>query len=153
MAILKYAIGQSVPRTEDPRLLKGRGSYVDDFTLPLQAFAVMVRSPHAHADIKSIDTSAAMALPGVLAVLTGADYEADGLGSIVGPSPFKRRDGSPMFRPPRPAVTRDRVRHVGQVVAVVVADSVNIAKDVGELVSIDYETLPIVNHREPNDLE
>jgi carbon-monoxide dehydrogenase large subunit len=144
MAILKYAIGQSVPRTEDPRLLKGRGSYVDDFTLPLQAFAVMVRSPHAHADIKSIDTSAAMALPGVLAVLTGADYEADGLGSIVGPSPFKRRDGSPMFRPPRPAVTRDRVRHVGQVVAVVVADSVNIAKDAGELVSVDYETLPVV---------
>ena len=144
MPMLKYAIGQSVPRTEDPRLLKGRGRYVDDFTLPNQAFAAMVRSPHAHAEIKAIDTSAAMALPGVLAVLTGADYEADGLGGIVGPSPFKRRDGSPMFRPPRPAVTRDRVRHVGQIVAVVVADSVNLAKDAAELVSVDYETLPVV---------
>jgi carbon-monoxide dehydrogenase large subunit len=142
--MLKYAVGQSVPRTEDPRLLKGRGSYVDDFALPNQAHAVMVRSPHAHAEIKGIDASAALAQPGVLAVLTGADYEADGLGGIVGPSPFKRRDGSTMYRPPRPAVTRDRVRHVGQIVAMVVAESVNVAKDAADLVDVDYETLPVV---------
>jgi carbon-monoxide dehydrogenase large subunit len=142
--MLKYAVGQSVPRTEDPRLLKGRGRYVDDFALPNQAHAVMVRSPHAHAEIKSIDASAALAGPGVLAVLTGADYEADGLGGIIGASPFKRRDGSAMYRPPRPAVTRDRVRHVGQIAAVVVAESVNLAKDAAELVAVDYETLPVV---------
>ena len=142
--MLKFAVGQSVPRTEDPRLLKGRGQYVDDFALPNQAHAVMVRSPHAHAEIKNIDASAALAMPGVLAVLTGADYEADGLGGIVGPSPFKRRDGSPMYRPPRPAVTRDRARHVGQIVAMVVAESVDIAKDAAEQVAVDYATLPIV---------
>ena len=140
--MLKYAIGQSVPRTEDPRLLKGRGSYVDDFALPNQAHAVMVRSPYAHAEIKGIDASAALAMPGVLAVLTGADHEADGLGGVVGPSPFKRRDGAIMYRPPRPSVTGDRVRHVGQIVAVVVADTVDIAKDAGELVEVDYESLP-----------
>ncbi len=142
--MLKYAIGQSVPRTEDPRLLRGRGSYVDDFALPNQAHAVMVRSPHAHAEIKSIDVSAAQAMPGVLAVLTGADHEADGLGGVVGPSPFKRRDGSKMYRPLRPSVTKDRVRHVGQIVAMVVADTVDIAKDAAELVDIDYAALPHV---------
>ncbi len=142
--MLKYAIGQSVPRTEDPRLLKGRGSYVDDFALPNQAHAVMVRSPYAHAEIKGIDTSAALAMPGVLAVLTGADHEADGLGGVVGPTPFKRRDGSIMYRPPRPSVTGDRVRHVGQIVAVVVADTVDIAKDAAEMVVVDYEALPLV---------
>ena len=142
--MLKYAIGQAVPRTEDPRLLKGRGSYVDDFALPHQAHAVMVRSPHPHADIKSIDGSAALAMPGVLAVLTGADHEADGLGGVVGPTPFKRRDGSTMYRPPRPSVTKDRVRHVGQIVAVVVADTVDIAKDAAEMVDVDYESLPLV---------
>lgn len=142
--MLKYAIGQSVPRTEDPRLLKGRGSYVDDFALPNQAHAVMVRSPYAHAEIKSIDPAAALAMPGVLAVLTGAEHEADGLGGVVGPTPFKRRDGSTMYRPPRPSVTGDRVRHVGQIVAVVVADTVDIAKDAAEMVAVDYEALPLV---------
>jgi len=142
--MLKYAVGQSVPRTEDPRLLKGRGSYVDDFALPHQAYAVMLRSPHAHAEIRGIDATAARAMPGVLAVLTGADYEADGLGSLSGPSPFKRRDGAPMYRPPRPAVTRDRVRHVGQIVAMVVAETVNIARDAAELVEVDYAPLPAV---------
>src|SRR5690606_29815868 len=114
--MLKYEVGQSVPRTEDPRLLKGRGKYVDDFNMPYQAHAVMVRSPHAHAEIKGIDASAALAMPGVLAVLTGADYAADGLGPVTGPTPHKRRDGSAMYRPPRPAITGDRVRHVGQIV-------------------------------------
>ncbi|MCG8542875.1 MAG: xanthine dehydrogenase family protein molybdopterin-binding subunit, partial [Alphaproteobacteria bacterium] len=142
--MLKYAIGQAVPRTEDPRLLKGRGSYVDDFALPNQAHAVMVRSPFPHADIKGIDAAAAEAAPGVIAVLTGADYAADGLGEIRGGTPYKRPDGAPMFRPPRPAITNDRVRHVGQVVAIVVAESVNQAKDAADLVDVDYAMLPIV---------
>jgi carbon-monoxide dehydrogenase large subunit len=144
MSMMKFAIGQSVPRTEDPRLLRGRGQYVDDFALPRQAHAVMVRSPYPHADIKSIDASAALAFPGVIDVLTGADYAADGLGNIMGPTPYKRRDGAPMFRPPRPAITNDRVRHVGQIVAIVIAESVNAAKDAADLVEVDYDPLPIV---------
>ena len=140
--MLKYAVGQPVPRTEDPRLLRGHGLYVDDNNMINQAYAVMVRSPHAHAEIKSIDASAALAMPGVIAVLTGADYEADGLGYITGASPLKRRDGSPMFRPPRPAITKDRARHVGQIVAMVVAESVNTAKDAAEAVEVDYAPLP-----------
>lgn len=140
--MLKYAIGQSVPRTEDPRLLRGHGRYVDDNNMINQAYAVMVRSPHAHAEIRSIDAGAALEMPGVVAVLTGADYETDGLGYVAGPSPLKRRDGSQMFRPPRPAITRDRVRHVGQIVAMVIAESVDIAKDAAEAVEVDYEPLP-----------
>ncbi|MEM9684230.1 MAG: xanthine dehydrogenase family protein molybdopterin-binding subunit, partial [Pseudomonadota bacterium] len=138
----KYAIGQAVPRSEDPRLLRGNGSYVDDVNMINQTYAVMVRSPHAHAEIKSIDASAATAMPGVLTVLTGADYEADGLGPVTGGSPHKRRDGSPMFRPPRPAITTDLVRHVGQIVAVVIAESLNTAKDGAEAVLVDYSPLP-----------
>ena len=139
----KYAVGQAVPRTEDPRLLRGHGNYVDDFNQPGQAYAFMVRAPHAHADIKSIDATEALAMPGVLVVLTGADYAADGLGYIAGPTPHKRRDGSAMFRPPRPAVTADRVRHVGQIVAMVVAETVDQAKDAAEAVDVDYDPLPV----------
>ena len=139
----KYAVGQAVPRTEDPRLLRGTGNYVDDFNQPNQAYAYMVRSPHAHATIKKIEISEASIMPGVLAIMTGADYEADGLGWITGPTPFKRRDGSAMYRPPRPALTLDRVRHVGQIVAMVVAQTVDQAKDAAEAVLVDYEPLPV----------
>ena len=139
----KYAVGQAVPRTEDPRLLRGTGNYVDDFNQPNQLHAFMVRSPHAHASITSIDCAAASAMPGVLTVLTGKEYAADGLGSITGPSPHKRRDGSTMFRPPRPAVTADRVRHVGQIVAMVVAETIDQAKDAAEAVQVDYNPLPV----------
>ncbi len=140
--MLKYAIGQSVPRTEDPRLLKGRGRYVDDVSMPHQTHAFMLRSPHAHAEIRSIDASAALKAPGVVAVLTGADYAADGLGNIGGGANLKRRDGSPMYRPPRPCLTKDRVRHLGQVVAVVIAETLADARDAAELVDIDYAVLP-----------
>ena len=139
----KYSIGQSVPRTEDPRLLRGTGNYVDDFNQPNQVYAIMVRSPHAHAAIKAIDVVEASGMPGVIAVLTGADYASDGLGSITGPSPYQRRDGSTMFRPPRPALTSDRARHVGQIVAMVVAETVEQAKDAAEAVQIDYDPLPV----------
>ncbi|MEE2761096.1 MAG: xanthine dehydrogenase family protein molybdopterin-binding subunit [Pseudomonadota bacterium] len=139
---MRFAVGQPVPRTEDPRLLTGKGQYTDDFSLPFQAYCHIVRSPHAHALIKGINRSGAETMPGVLAVLTGADYAADGLGEITGGSPRKRRDGSVMYRPPRPALTEDGVRHVGQAVALVIADTLAQAKDASEALVIDYEELP-----------
>ncbi len=138
---MQFGLGQPVPRTEDPRLLTGNGHYVNDFNQPGQAHAYVLRSPHAHAAIRSIDTSAAEAMPGVIAVLTGEDYAADGMGYIAGGSPLKRRDGSNMQRPPRPALTRDRVRHVGQPVALVVAETAIQAQDAAEAVAVDYELL------------
>jgi carbon-monoxide dehydrogenase large subunit len=140
----RYSISQPVRQVEAPRLLQGRGRFTDDVTLDNQAYAVFLRSPHAHAEILSIDTRAALQMPGVLAVLTGEDYEADGLGYVQGISPAKRRDGSPMYRPPRPGLTRDRVRHIGQPVAIVIADSIIEAKDAAERIEIEYKTLPIV---------
>jgi carbon-monoxide dehydrogenase large subunit len=139
----RYAISQPVTQVEAPRLLTGKARFTDDVTLPRQAFAVFLRSPHAHADIVRIDTSAAEAMAGVLAVLTGADYAADGLGPVRGISPLRRRDGSPMYRPQRPALTRDRVRHVGQSVAVVIAESVNQARDAAEAIEANYAPLPV----------
>src|SRR5262245_65673117 len=100
-AMGEFGIGQSVRRREDPRLLMGRGRYLDDLNLADQLWAVFVRSPHAHADIRGIDASAARAMPGVHAVLTGADYRADGLGVIPYMAPYRRRDGSPTLRPAR----------------------------------------------------
>lgn len=140
----RYSISQPVRQVEAPRLLQGRGRFTDDVTLDDQAYAVFLRSPHAHADIVKIDVRAALQMPGVLAVLTGEDYAADGLGDIRGLSPAKRRDGSPMFRPPRPGLTRDRVRHVGQPVAIVVAESVLEAKDAAERIEVEYAPLPIL---------
>src|SRR5580704_15151315 len=104
----QFALGQSVPRTEDPRLLTGRGRYTDDFTLPRQAQGYVLRSPHAHAKITSIDVRAAQQMPGVLAVLTGTDWAAEKFGTLGPVMPRKRRDGSPMFVPPRPALVKDR---------------------------------------------
>jgi carbon-monoxide dehydrogenase large subunit len=116
--------------------------YTDDVNLPRQAAAVFLRSPHAHADIVRIEKSTSEVMPGVLAVLTGDDYAADGLGEIIGGSPLRRRDGSQMYRPPRPAMTRDRVRHVGQSLALVVAETVNQAKDAVEAIEVEYAPLP-----------
>ncbi len=140
----RYSISQPVRQVEAPRLLQGRGRFTDDVTLDNQAYAVFLRSPHAHANIISMDTRPALQMPGVLAVLTGDDYEADGLGHVRGASPAKKRDGSPMYRPPRPGLTRDRVRHVGQQVAVVIAESLIEAKDAAERIEVEYEVLPIV---------
>ena len=140
----RYSISQPVTQVEAPRLVTGKGRYTDDVTLPRQAYAVFLRSPHAHADIMRLDTSEAEKLPGVLAILTGRDYAADGLGPVIGISPLKRRDGSPMFRPPRPALVADRVRHIGQSVAIVVAESIAQAKDAAE--HIDVEFAPLSAH-------
>ena len=141
--MVRYAVGQAVPRTEDPRLLKGVGRYVDDIRLANMAHGYILRSPVAHALIKSINTSAAEAASGVLAVLTGADFEAAGLNGIVTDvAGAKRSDGTSIFRPPRPALVTDKVRVVGDYVAFVVAETLDQAKDAAELIDVDYEPLP-----------
>jgi len=121
--VQKFGIGQPVSRFEDPRLVRGGGRYVDDMALPGMAFGHVLRSPHAHAKISSIDVTAAKAAPGVLAVLTGADWRACGWGDLPVPGGLKRRDGSPMYRPRYPALVWDRVRWVGDYVAFVVAET------------------------------
>ncbi len=141
---IKFGIGQPVRRFEDNRLVTGRGRYQDDITLPRQAYSVFLRSPHAHARIRSIDTEAALAAPGVLAVYTGEDYAADGLSMPKAMMPRKKADGSPMFAPQRPALVIDRVRYVGDPVAMVIAETLMQAKDAAELISVDYEPLPSV---------
>jgi carbon-monoxide dehydrogenase large subunit len=148
VTVQKFAMGQSVSRVEDPRLVQGLGRYSDDVTLPRQAYAVVVRSPHAHARIAAIAAAAALKSPGALAVLTGADLAADGVGHLPTDATRKRRDGSPTFTPPRSALARDRVRHVGDPVALVVAASPEAAADAADLVVVDYVPLPAVTGAE-----
>ncbi len=140
----KFGIGQSVRREEDPRLLKGRGLYVNDVNLPGQAYAYMLRSPYAHADIHSIDAAAAKAAPGVLAVFLGDDVAADGLGFPGLPAKWKRPDGEPMKYRPQPPLARGRVRHVGDPIAMVIAETLNQARDAAELIDIDFGMLPSI---------
>lgn len=144
----EYAIGQGVPRSEDPRLLRGGGRYVDDVKLPRMAYGVVVRSPYAHANIKGIDTGAALEAPGVLDVITGEDWKASGFGDIPSGGGMKLRDGSPMFVPPSPALVTGKVRRVGDPVAFVVAETPYQAMDAAELVEVDYEELPSVTGTE-----
>ncbi len=144
----EYGIGQSVSRFEDPRLLRGAGRYVNDRSLPGQAYAYILRSPHAHAKIRTIDTEAAKAAPGVLAIYTEADIAADGLGTTKVAIPRKRPDGSPLFSRPHPGLARGRVRYVGDPVALIVAETLAEAKDAAERVAIDYEALPSVTDSE-----
>jgi carbon-monoxide dehydrogenase large subunit len=138
----QFGIGQPVRRVEDRRFITGRGSYVDDLVRPRQAYAAMLRSPHANARVRGLDTAAAAAMPGVLAVYTGDDVARDGLGPIPCLSAVVNRDGSPGAMPPRPAIVRDRVRHVGDTVAMVVAENPAFARDAAELIEVDYEPLP-----------
>jgi carbon-monoxide dehydrogenase large subunit len=140
----EFALGQAVPRFEDPRLLRGGGRYVDDMVLPRMAFGHVLRSPHAHAWIRSIDTIAAKSAPGVFSVLTGADWEASGWGDLPSASGNKRRNGSPAYRPRYPALVKDRVRWVGDYVAFVVAESAHQAADAAELIAVEYEPLPAI---------
>jgi carbon-monoxide dehydrogenase large subunit len=137
-------IGDRVTRTEDRRFVTGRGRYVDDIAMAGMARVVVVRSPLAHADIRSIDMAAAAAAPGVLAVLTGADYAADGLGDIPCISLSDDYAGPDWCRTPFPALAAERVRCVGDAVAVVVAESLEQARDAAELVEVDYDPLPAV---------
>jgi aerobic carbon-monoxide dehydrogenase large subunit len=140
----KYGIGQPVLRFEDPRLLRGQGKFINDVNLHGQAHAVFVRSPHAHAKIKKIDVEAAKKSPGVVAVLTGHDVKADGLGMPKANMPRKRPDGKPMYAPQRPPLVTDRVRYVGDPVVMVIAETLAEAKDAAELVEVEYESLPSV---------
>src|SRR3954470_3456481 len=137
----EFAIGQSVPRFEDPRLITGGGRYVGDMVLPGMAYGYVLRSPHAHARIRSIDVSRANAAPGIVAILTGADWQASGWGDLPVPGGLNRRDGS-VFKPPYPALVKDRVRWVGDYVAFVVAEGLHQAMDAAELIAVDYESLP-----------
>ncbi|HVV93786.1 MAG TPA: molybdopterin cofactor-binding domain-containing protein, partial [Hyphomicrobiales bacterium] len=138
-----YRVGQRVRRVEDGRLTTGRGRYNADVSFDGQAHAVFVRSPHPHARIRAIDTAAAAAAPGVLVILTGADYVAEGLGAmamIAPPLPTLDK----RFIPPIYPLAIDRVRRVGDAVAVVVAETRAEAQDAAELVEVDYEELPAV---------
>jgi carbon-monoxide dehydrogenase large subunit len=146
-------IGQPVRRREDLRLLTGNGRYSDDVNLAGQAYAVMVRSPHAHALIRRIDAAAARAMPGILAVLTGEDVMADGLlplPNVANSHPadisIQNKDGSPVVRPQQAAIIWPEVCHVGEIVAAVVAKSLAAAKDAAELIAVDYEALAAVTH-------
>ena len=145
-------IGRPIPRVEDERLLSGRGRFSDDLNLPGQAHACIVRSPHAHARIRGIEVAAAEAMPGTLAVLTGADYSADGLTPIPHdpiPSgsddrPLTGPNGAGIFVGPHPPLATDKVRHAGEAVVMVVGETAALAKDGAERVAIDYEILPAV---------
>ncbi len=144
----KFGVGQSVKRKEDNELLLGEGTFQDDINLPGQAHAFFLRSPHAHADIESIDSSAALTMPGVVAIYTGKDVEADGLGPVPclmdAFVPLTRPDGSPRYYPPNPLLPAARVRHVGEAVVMVIAETPAQARDAAEAVEITYRELPCV---------
>jgi len=138
----QFGIGQSVRRFEDARLVRGEGRFHDDVSLPGQAHAVFVRSIHAHARIRNFDAVDSSRAPGVLGVFTGADVA--GLGTMKMTLKRRRPDGSPMFAPPHRGLTRDRVRYVGDPVAMVIAQTLAEAEDAAERLVIDYEPLPSV---------
>jgi carbon-monoxide dehydrogenase large subunit len=140
----RFGSGHAVRRIEDPALVTGRGAFVDDFELDGQAHLCFLRSPHAHARIVSIDVSAALGLPDVLAVYTGTDLVDAGLGAFPGPSGFRRPDGSPGITPPRRALAHERVRFVGEAVAAIVARSREAAVDARDAILVDYQDLPAV---------
>jgi carbon-monoxide dehydrogenase large subunit len=140
-----FGVGQALRRVEDQRLLTGQSRYCDDISLPGQAVAVLVRSPHAHAEIAGIETAAARALGGVLDVFTAANLAADGIGDIPCLAPVKGKGGQATIQPPKPVLARGRVRHVGDPVAVVVAETASQARDAAELVDVYYAELPAVS--------
>ena len=139
---MKFGVGQAVTRVEDQRFLTGTGQYTDDVSLPNQAHVHILRSPHAHAEIKRLDTDAAKTAPGVLAVLTSDDAKADGLGLLPCDVRPNNRDGSPCYVPPHPVLAEGRVRFVGEEVAAVIAETLDQARDAAELIAIEYELLP-----------
>src|SRR5579872_1397495 len=139
----KFGIGDSIRRVEDPRLLTGGGRYTDDTKLSAPAARLYVlRSPHAHADIRKIDTTAAKKAPGVLMVRTGEDVKEAGFGDLPCLVPVQNRDGTPRADTPRPFLAQGRVRHVGDPVAMVVAETLEQAKDAAELIEVDYAPRP-----------
>jgi len=141
---MKFAIGQPVRRHEDLRLITGQGCYTDDIDLPHAAQAFVLRAPVAHANIKRIDAAPARRIPGVLLVATGEDTRADGLGDIGCLVPLVNRDGTPRHDTPRPVLAQGKVRHVGQAVAFIVAETMAAARDAAEAIEIEYDVLPAV---------
>lgn len=137
-------LGKSVRRKEDFRFITGRGQYTDDIARPGQVYAAFVRSPHAHAAINHVETKAAAAMPGVLAVLTGTEFAADKLGSLICGWMIHSKDGSPMKMAAHPALADGKVCYVGEPVAVVIAESLGQARDAVEKVEVDYNVLPAV---------
>src|SRR5580692_2494683 len=144
IALQKYGVGQPVRRKEDDTLVRGKGKYTDDFNLPGQAYAWIVRSSHAHGVIRGIDTSAAQAMPGVLGVWTGTDLAAANYGPFTCGLPLKNRDGTPLLQTNRTALMNDKVRYVGDPVAFVVAETPAQARDAAEAVVVDIDPLPAV---------
>src|SRR5271169_6291937 len=137
-------IGAAVRRKEDHRFITGKGHYTDDINRPGQAYAYFVRSPHAHATVKSIDAKAASAMPGVCGVLTGKELAADKIGNLICGWMVHSKDGSPMKMAPHPALAQGKACHVGDAVAVVIAETLPQARDAAEKVKIDYAVLPAV---------
>ena len=148
IALQKFGVGQPVRRKEDDTLVRGKGKYTDDFSLPGQVYAWIVRSSHAHGIIRGIDTAAAKAMPGVLGVWTGADLASADYGPYTCGLPLKSRDGSPLLQTNRPALVSDKVRFVGDPVAFVVAETLAQARDAGEAVVLDIDPLPSVTSAE-----
>jgi carbon-monoxide dehydrogenase large subunit len=144
IALQKYGVGQPVRRKEDDTLVRGKGKYTDDFNLPGQAYAWIVRSSHAHGVIRGIDTSAAKAMPGVLGVWTGKELVAAGYAPFTCGLPLKNRDGTPLLQTNRTALMTDKVRYVGDPVAFVVAETLAQARDAGEAIAVDIDPLPAV---------
>ncbi|MBV9200059.1 MAG: xanthine dehydrogenase family protein molybdopterin-binding subunit, partial [Alphaproteobacteria bacterium] len=135
-------IGMPVRRREDYRFITGQGTYTDDINRPGQVHAYILRSPHASARIAGIDTSAAATAPGVVAIYTGKDMAADGVGGLPCGWQIHSKDGSPMVEPPHPPLIVDRVRHVGDQVAAVIAETLAQARDAAELIQVDYVEEP-----------
>ena len=144
IALQKFGVGQPVRRKEDDTLVRGKGKYTDDFNLPGQAYAFIVRSSYPHGIIRGIDTSAAKAMPGVLGVWTGTDLTAANYSPFTCGLPLKNRDGSPLHQTNRMALMTDKVRYVGDPVAFVVAETLAQARDAAEAVALDIEELPVV---------
>ena len=141
---MQFGIGQPVTRTEDPKFLMGQGQYVDDINIPHTTFGYVLRSPHPHAVIKSVDVAVARSAPGVVLVLTGEDAALDGIGEIHCHVPPMAFGAAPSPTPAHPIVARDRVRSVGDPVAFIVAETLPQAQDAAELIEVNYELLPSV---------
>ena len=140
----KFGLAQSVRRVEDSRLLKGSGRYTDDIVLPGMLHGVVLRSPHAAAKLGAIDTAVAGSLPGVKAIYTAADLSADGIAPMPCAAPVQNRDGSDMASPPHPTLADGAVRHVGDPVAFVVAETAATARDAADLIAVDYTIEPAI---------
>src|SRR5207244_9053830 len=136
--------GAAVRRKEDQRFVTGKGHYTDDVNRAGQCYAYFLRSPHAHAKITAIDSKAAAAMPGVLAVLTGAELAADKIGNLICGWMITSKDGSQMKMAPHPALAHGKANYVGDALAVIVAETLAQATDAAEKVKVDYEVLPVV---------